>query len=295
MKLSKNKAQWFTKLQKQIDKTPVAAARINLENQLRSEVEYIKDSIRVARRYFPGFDAENGWDLRKINKIPLREIEKVKAIRRDYTQMANEPHQIVRPKTKAAKAALVDYTGQSPKQKAYIVMKGKDAKVKLVKKTTKQKKGKPVTSTSVEVTRKVDGGTIKERTFLFKDFIKKPVFTYEQAEAALKKMVKHLPKGHYVIVSRLHGNIVNHATKDKLIDHFESNFYRYKSLEPNGKDSRGIFQDLVGVRLTGFTQDDANREYVERTSRRAQMRRNNEALRSRKRRRLSERLRKRYK
>lgn len=295
MKLSKNKAQWFTKLKKEIEKTPVAAERIYRETNLRNELEYIKDSIRVARRYFTGFESKDGWDLRRVDKIPLREIEKVKAIRRDYVQMANEPHKLIRPKTKAAKEALVAYTGQDPKQKAYIVMKPMGSKVKLVQKTVKPKKGKPKTSTSVQVSRKVDGGTIVERTFLFSDFTDKPIITYEDAERALKKMMPHLPKGHYVVVSRLHGNIVSHATKNKLMDYFADTFYTYKSVMPGEKDNRGVFQDLVGVRLTGFNQLDADKEYVERTSRREQMRRNREKLRSRKRRQVSERIRRRYK
>ena len=108
-------------------------------------------------------------------------------------------------------------------------------------------------------------------------------------------MLPFLPKGHYVFVSRKHGNIVSHSTKNKLLEYFANTFYTYKDVEPSGKDSRGIFQDLIGVRLTGFKHEDADQEYRERTTRRSVMQRNRNALRARQRRKITERIRRRYK
>ena len=279
MKLSKNKSRWFNQL-----------VKTESPEKVLDEINYIKNSIKLARKYVKGFEASKGWNLRNINRIPLSEINKVKAIRREYIEIENEPHAVIRPKTKEAKQALAAYTGQSPNQKAFAVIKHPSAKVKL---QTKKVKGKK--STSVRLERPVKDGVLVEETYLFKDFINQPIYTYEQAEQALEHMLPFLPDGHYVFVSRKHGNIVNHATKNKLLEFFANTFYTYKDVEPSGKDSRGIFQDLVGVRLTGFRQNDADREYRERTSRRSIMARNRAALRARERRKISERVRRRYK
>ena len=292
MKLNKRPGKWASKLS---------------EKELVNEINYIKGAIKTARKYYSGFEASKGWNLRNVTRIPIKEIEKVKAIRREFAQMEAETHVLIRPRSKSAREALVSYTRQSPRQKAYLVMKAPEAKVKLVKgKTIKKKvvrvKGKrrvksvSVDYTKIKVERSVTGGVIDDTVYLFSDFTKvKRIYKFEQIERALKRMMPHLPDGEYVFVTKKHDNIVSHASRDKLIDHFENIFYTYKGVVRGAKDNTGIFEDLIGVRLTGFTQDDAEREYVQRITRRRRMQLNRNALRAKKARRVSERIRKRMK
>lgn len=260
-----------------------------LEYQRReSDREYLKDSIKLLRKFAKGFESGDGYGLRDVAFLTGPRLAKVKKYAAQIREEQAQDHVEVLGRTPARTDALARYTGQKgiKGRKRFIVHTPHPATttVKLIP----QKGGRPPV---VEVQEKVKGGTLAGRFFLLSDYAKSPPATFKQISRIAGRMVKVMPKGYYVIVTSNHGNIGVPISRDRLLHVLEANYHAYDVLGKFKKDDRGLAEVVVGFKLVSFTVEGANREYSTRLTRRQALRKERARVRASKQRRIRKRLR----
>ncbi|MGH9626019.1 MAG: hypothetical protein ACRD4G_17005, partial [Bryobacteraceae bacterium] len=274
--------------------------------RLLSEQQYLKESVRLLRRFAKGYTAADGFDLHKLDLIPQAKINRVKhyaAILREETSQqtvdakgrVTQHFKVVRPRSAHGHRALEAFTGQTiiPNRRGYVVPLSEPQKqsVGLVTKTVtlKDKLGRPYKAkqTQVEVTTQRGRMTVYNRYFRFPET---PI-TFDDVILMTRKMLRFMPRGWYVIETSTHGAISAPIRKDDLLGELANRFLVYDVLPGGGgKDSRGLAETVVGYRLIGMTADDAHREFDARLTRRDLARLFREQQRAARRRRLRKRL-----
>lgn len=283
-------AAWFRDSVKReqalVAKDDYIGARLEYQRR-ESDREYLKDSIKLLRRFATGYEAKNGYALRDVIHLTGARLAKVKKLAAQIREEQASDHVEVAGRTKARIDALARYTGQKQKgRKRFIVHTPhpETTKVKLIRQKGKRP---PV----VEVQEKVKGGTLAGRFFLLSDYSKREPTTFKQISRIAAKMVKAMPKGYYVIVTSNHGNIGVPIERDRLLHVLESNYHAYDILGKFKKDDRGLAEVITGFKLVSFTVEGAQREYKTRLTRRQALRLARQRVRAEKQRRIRKRLR----
>lgn len=254
------------------------------ERKLRLEEEYLKDSIRLLRKYVGGFKASEGYDLNKLAYIPAYRLSRVKKyapiIRQETSAETDEgpAYTVVRPRTARGRHALEQFTGQRsvPNRRAWIVplTDPQRERVHLVSKTvrTKDSRGRSrrVTESAIEVTRKVGNQILYERYFRFPE----PPLTFDDVIRMTRKLLRFMPRGWYVIETSNYGAISVAMRKEDILNQLQERFLVYDKI-PQGdqKDNRGLAETVIGYKLVGMHSEDVDREYDERLTRRMAARR----------------------
>lgn len=282
------------------------------EARRENERAYIHDSIVLLRKFAHGFEARDGFDLRQVVSLKGRKLEKVKKLAALIRQEQASPHVEAVARTKGQRKALETYTGQRdiPDRKRFIVFTEQPDKteVRIVtpkkrkkpkKKKPAKRKGKPVDvapedlepeplgppmrKPRVELTTRVKGGVSREEFFHIEDYLGDTPETFKDIKKALKKMLPDMPKGYYVLVTSNHGNIGVPAQRGNLLDMIEQDYIHYDKVPgtTSRKDDRGLAGVVVGFKLVSFTKDGADREYIERLTRRQMLNRERRAARKR--------------
>lgn len=232
-----------------------------------ADVDYLKDSVRLIRKFYKGFDAKHGYSLRQSNiaSFSNKKIERIRKLARQLRVETSSTYVVLRPRTKAQFAAVEKHTG-APRErgrKAYVVH------VPNKKTSAKIKTRKGVTSV-VEVTKRT-GAEARREYFYFKDYRPKTrPQTMKGIIARAKKMLKDMPPGFYTMVSRDYGNIGAAMHRDKLLEELDRTWLDYDRFKPDQKDSRGLASSIVGFCRVSTTIEGADVEYVNRMTRRMQ-------------------------
>lgn len=272
----------------------VGAAREHARRE--SDREYLKESLKLARRYFDGFEAQDGYSLREITQLSGARLKKLRKYAAQVRQEQAGDHVEKLARDKAQRKVLATYTGQShlKGRKRFIVHTPHPAttKVKIVK-----RKGRK--QPAVEVQEKVRGGTLADRFFHIGDYRKKPAVTFKQIEQTVKKMLKDMPDGYYVMVTSNHGHIGAPIPRNMILRELSQSYFAYDVLRKyekrdgnvGRKDDRGLAETVTGFKLVSFTEEGADREYRTRRTRRQALRDARQAERAKKQRRIRKRLR----
>lgn len=247
--------------------------------------QLLKDDIKLLRKYARGFEAKDGYDLHRVVFIPDTKIQKLryyaKILRREQSQ-GEEVTKVYRPRSARSVRAMETYTRQTdiPKRKAYRVpvqdVKTHTVKVITRKHVIKDKRGRKikVKKAAVRVTHRFKGGRSEQDSFFFADYTNTLPVTFDEMEALIKAMLPHLPKGAYVFISNVYGNISVLMDRDEILNEIAAKWMAYDRM-PDGetyKDSRGLAETIIGLRRTGSTLEGAMREYHKRLTRRSVMR-----------------------
>jgi hypothetical protein len=242
------------------------------ERKLRSEEAYLKESIKLLRRFVAGFEAADGYDLNDLAYIPEYRLKRVRQyapiIRKEISGETERQkyYKVVRPRTRKGREALEKFTGQRdiPRRKGFVVhIEDSNAQVSLVSKTVKVH-GRKIKQENVEVVQHRGRMVIYQRFFRFPE----PPATFADVIDMTRKMLRFMPRGWYVIETSNYGAIHAPIRKEFLLKELQDRFLVYDVLPETGKDSRGLAETVVGYRLVGMHSEDADREYTERITRR---------------------------
>ncbi len=268
-----------------------------------AEAEYLKESIRIARKYVSGFEAKDGYDLRKVARLNPARLAKLRRVAPRIRQATASPFIAYRPRSKGARRALQRHTGLDdiPGLKTFPVHVPKPERAKVRVKGRKYK--------SLEITETIKGRQHHDRFFYLSDYLKgevvrvdkrgrksvrkyneRPPETFEDILRVARRMIAHMPRGYYVIETSSHGSIGIHMGRDDLLSSISSRYLGYDSLKPGGKDDRGLAGTIVGFRLVSSNLESANREYTERLTNRVKLQRARTADRARRSRNVTRRL-----
>lgn len=260
-----------------------------LEYQRReSDREYLKESVKLLRRFTTGFEAKDGYALRDTAWLTGPKLAKVKKLAAQIREEQASDHIEKLGRTKAQRDALSRYTGQTgiKNRKRFIVHTAhpETTKVKIVKR-------KGAKSSVVETEESVPGGKVHQRFFHFSDYSKKPPVTFKGISALTKRMVKDMPDGYYVIMTSNHGAIGVPIERNRILHVLQENYHSYDILDKFNKDDRGLAEVVLGFKFTSFTVEGANREYTTRLTRRHALRLGRAKVRAARKRRIRKRLR----
>jgi hypothetical protein len=238
----------------------------------QSEIDYLKESVKLLRKFYKGFDAKAGYSLKPQNIVRLgdRKTDEIRELARQLRKEQASNYVIVRPKSKRSKEALYKHTGASvsKKRKAFVVHVPDDKRSTVKVELPKNKK-KP--ARVVEVTKRT-GAESKRKYFYFADYEDEPPMTIEEIIDITRAMLPDMPKGYYAFVSKDYGYIAAPMFRNLLIRELTSQWLDYDRIRPGAKDNRGLAESLVGYALVSTKLEGAEHEYNERQTRRAEYR-----------------------
>lgn len=234
-------------------------------DQRESALRYIATTTKLARQFFKGFDAKDGYDLRHPERMSWQRFNTLKKYGQQAHTLTSSPYYRAVARTKKEHDALRRYTGQAVKSKthgnrAYVVHHPeaayRDIKIKV------NKKGR------VTLVRKLPGVTTRSQIFMFIEygFNPKTFVSVDDVKRAVKTMIKSgdLPEvGHYQLESELHGAIWYTMDRDDILLNLDS------TIRDSSARSPSFSKGLLGLRY--YTDDiDAELLDAEKTRRLAE-------------------------
>jgi len=240
-----------------------------VEAQRTAQEKRLKKYAKLVRKYADGFDAKHGYALDKVKFWPMDRVRRIEEYGARLEKEETQTRVTVRPRSTGAIEALRKHTGQRgfPQRKAFNIITPRPDAVRVrVVKSTRKVKGRKQVEYTVEETDKTKRGTVFKRYF----YLPEGLQSFEEIEAATRKLLPRMPNGYYVLISSVYGGIAETMPKYDILRLLPERFYGYDA-KPG--DS-GLASTILGYQLVGYTPDDAKREYVERLTWREVMRRN---------------------
>lgn len=238
---------------------------------LRRTIKTRRADILELRRYFSGFDAKAGYSLRpnKLAKLSAARLKKLKVRARELHREKSQPYKVVRPRSVKSRRALYAHTRAEKVRgrKAFLVHvpKPDTTRIEIVGKKKKR----------VREVRRVKGARVVEQYFYFADYSKREPKTMAAIERVTRTMLKDMPRGRYVFMSGVYGDIGTSMDRDDLLDELQQRWMIYDAPpDPFAgiRESRGLAATLVGFRFVSTTEEGAARKYAQRLSRRLRYR-----------------------
>lgn len=255
-------------------KRPKRSARVALSSR---QVSRLRASIKVVRQHFTGFDPKHGYSLSsaKLAKLTPARQKKLQYRARELRRELAAPHKVVKvPRNIAARRALYKHTGAEKVRgrKTFVVhtARPENTEIKIV--GTKGRK-------RIREVRKVAGAEVEQQYFYFADYSKRQPRTMKEISRLTKRILKDMPPGRYVFLSKEFGHISTAMDRDDLLEQLRIKWHKY-DFEPDHlsddvaerKDSRGMAESLIGFSFVATTVAGSRREYAQRLSRRQRMR-----------------------
>lgn len=233
---------------------------LSLEDRDR-EVAYLKESILLARKFGKGFEARDGYSLKRseIVRMPAARLEKLRRVSKVIRQAMGSPYLAYSPSSKQSRAAIARHAGQLFKgQKRFFVHTDFPEKSRV-----------RVIDGRVEISRKINEKiTIFDRYF----YLHKPR-TWDDIISQIEDMLPEMPDGFYNIISSKYGQIGMHMHKKYILGELQRRWADYDRSAP------GFAGAILGLKWVGDSEQ-ARREYNERpTARQLWRERENERLR----------------
>lgn len=173
----------------------VRANYIATKREIR--IRTLSENVKNLRQIFKDFDAYAGYNLHDIRFWPKARVKKVEQYAEYLNHLRSQPFDILRPRNKAQRAALQQFTGQQlPRQKAYIVHKPAEGdRVWLSR------------DGDIEITRRIPSGLLRSVYYFFLALLGYRPVTWDELYTATVEMLPLIPDGKYFIYSELHGEI----------------------------------------------------------------------------------------
>lgn len=283
-------ASWRRELIRDIRRFDVVGDNLGAtqaERRLLLREDYLKTAIKDLRHYTNAYTPSKGFDLNKLAYIPTAKIARIEhdivvlrqqlAVARVDEKGNRVPlYQVIRPRSQKSKDALTQFTGQNGDisgRTAFLVPKSDPRqKVSLQRKivTLTDSRGRKYKSqqVNIELIQKRGKMVIYERYFRFPEV---PI-TFDDVILMTRKMLRFMPRGWYVIETSTHGSIYAPIRKELILTELQSRFLVYDVVTPQGRDSRGLAETVVGYRLIGMHAEDADRYDIERLGNMEKMR-----------------------
>lgn len=217
-------------------------------------IKTLAANVKHLRQVFPDFNPDSGYDLHDIRSWPKARVKRVDQYAEYVNHLRSQPFQIIRPRNKAQRAALQQFTGQQlPKQKAYIVHKPAEGdRVWLSR------------DGDIEITRRIPSGLLRSVYYFFLALLGYRPVTWDELYAATVEMLPLMPDGKYFIYSELHGEIGTPHEKRML-----PRLIQRMGEEYSERDFAGT---IIGFKRTADNVAVANDEYAQIQTRRQEAR-----------------------
>lgn len=252
------------------DEQRVLAAdfRLNTVAKKRAlELDYLRTAVKRLRRVVEGFESDDGYNLRHPEFWTKQQADRVRAFSQELGAIMSQPHKIVRPRSKRSAVSLEVFTGQRFKrQKAWIVHVPA-AEESTVKITSDGK---------VEVKRKVRGGEVVDRFYLFEEIFGQRPETWEEIVEMTRilvgekkyrdshlydedyaPMVRVMPKGLYTLWVETQGDTDAPVKRELLIRRLREFQDTYGNALSDTWKGGGFEDVILGFHWQGTNRDTA--------------------------------------
>ncbi|MGH9780173.1 MAG: hypothetical protein ACRD33_00005 [Candidatus Acidiferrales bacterium] len=214
-----------------------------------SELNYLKDSIKLLRRYYGGFTASDGFSLPDVKALPKQSADRIREKAQTLRDIQSRPFIDYRPRSKKSREVIRLHTGQhNARQKVFPIHKplGKTALAEHVK-----IRGRKL---EFQSTYKDSAGKEHLRTEKHYFFIlPKKVRTWEDIRTQMAKLVRSIPDGRYMILSNLYGPVGGSMNREDIMMNIERWFMNYSGMP----DKEGMAETLIGVRYIAKDHEQA--------------------------------------
>jgi hypothetical protein len=254
----------------------------------QSEVDYLRESIKLLRKFYKGYGAQDGYSIqtREIVRLDAKRLAEIKTRGAQLRKEMSADFRIARPRSSRSKEALYKHTGasRSKKRKAFVVhTPDKNTEIKIDYPRDKK------AQVHVKEIKKRTGAESKRVYYYFADFADEQPTTIEDIiDLTRDEMLPKMKKGYYVFVSADYGYIAAPMYKDLLLKELSSQWLDYDRFSSGVslKDNRGLAENLIGYALVSTKLEGAEYEYRERQTRRVAYRKYKAQLREQKRQRI---------
>lgn len=216
--------------------------------------EYIVSTVRDLRKFYTGFDASDGYDLRYPNAVSAQKINQIKKYGEYLHNLQSSPYVKVTPRNKTARGVLQEKTGQRlDRQKSYVyhVDTGRQMKISIRDGILTER---DVVSPDLVV-------TVKHFYFRAFNFDQVPLTMAGLFSIYEKYMEPAMPEGMYSMITDQHGRIDAPVNKKFIYDRLQTYFNEYST-------KSGFAEAILGFQIYTTGMSEAAAEYVERTNRR---------------------------
>ena len=242
----------------------------------KQELKYLRDAVMDLRKFFKGYEAKDGYSLKPaaLARISGAKLRRLKDDAKQLHREMSQPFVVARPRSGESKKAFATHTREKmdKRRKAYIVhvTDPKHTKVKAEKRKSVKGRKRPA---RVKETLEIADVKRVNRYYYFSDYGPAPL-SMDEVYKLVDKMMPDLPKGFYAFMSRSYGNISMSMDRNRLLREIQSTWMVYDKFKdmPGEKDSRGLAEDLIGLRLVATTVAGADLEYNNRITRRSMLR-----------------------
>lgn len=215
--------------------------------------DYITATVKDLRKFFTGFDAAHGYDLRYPNAISAQRITNIKKYGTYLHNLQASPYVKITPHSKKSREVLQEKTAQrSPRQKAYVyhVDTGRPMQVSIRDGVLTER---DIVSQELIVTTKY---------FYFSSFNFDQIpLTMAGLFSIYETYMRHaMPEGMYSMITDQHGRIDVPVNKKFIPDRLQDYFNEYST-------KQGFAEAILGFQIYTTGMSEANAEYVERTHR----------------------------
>lgn len=197
----------------------------------------LRESVALLRKHLTGFSGADGYDLRNMDRWPVKKIRAIHARAAKLHELLLTPHDLVKATTKKGRKNLRQFTGQNIRgAKHFVVHKPADNfRVRL-------------RDGNVEIEGKFKGRVITRSQFFL--FPRRPRYPKELV-AMTRRMLKEMPPGFYTVITAAHGDTGEPFDRDQIINRLNEYLAAYE-VDAAGKPT-GFSEALIGYRFMSTT------------------------------------------
>lgn len=217
------------------------------------------------RSLYSGFEASDGFDIRRIEFWPAHLKNKVREAAGSLHLITNNPFKVVEARTQKRKDALTRFTGQAPdskhKPKKFAVPLSSTAQT--VHFVPDKKFGE-----RAEIFQTAKGVKMRTRRYLFNEITGDQPQTFRKMIKVTRTLIDQLPKeGNYLFLTT-QGTVGTLMYRDFILDEMRHYFEAYENPRTRIEHKKGFAGNLIGFEWHG-DQSEAERVFIDKENRKA--------------------------
>lgn len=215
-------------------------AEAAIQKERATKKRDFKAGVKLLRRFRSGFDADDGFNLREVNRIKSSRVNSALKAMRELRSLLQYPHKVIRvPKSRLGRRAVLVHT-------THKIAKGQKlvpVHVQVPDKTTVRIKGG-----SVRVERQVKDGSVIEQFF----YLPRVMYSFDEIADWFEAVELMMPDGFYTLHVAKQGQVMEPISKSLWGERLRSYWGTYDARDEE-RASLPFASTVVGFRYVAST------------------------------------------
>lgn len=217
------------------------------------------------REVYTGFEARDGFDIRKLEYWPAHVKNAVRDAAGSLHLITNNPFKVVDARTQVRKRALIRFTGQAPTpkhapKKFAVPLSSEHQTVHFVP--------DKVFGERAEIFQTAKGVRLRTRRYLFNELTGDQPQTFRQMIKVTRGLIDRLPKDGNFLFLTTQGTIGTLMYRDFILDEMRHYYEAYENPKTRIEDKKGFAGNLIGFEWHG-DEEEAEQTYIAKEERKA--------------------------